>query len=175
MISLLSMVVNTVISAFLYVVKAFFSMLTWFIRQFFKVLKYFYVLLPVTAVVFVLLLVLDVVVLFTGTDAPVRMPASISKSLPQMPKDSPVPGEMFDNPDVQKQTQELLDTAKDSTASLFKQLTLWWTSVLAGSRGSLAYILLIMCISGFIMDLKEKWISLLNLILKKRARQLATT
>ncbi len=68
MISLLTMIINAVVGALLYALKAFFSLIVWFGKTFLKLLKLFFVVLPVTSIVFVVLMVINGI--FALTDGP---------------------------------------------------------------------------------------------------------
>lgn len=66
MISVLTMSVNAIINALLYVLKAFFSLVLWFFKVVVKGLKYCFVVLPVTTTVFAGLIVVDVFLLVSN-------------------------------------------------------------------------------------------------------------
>ncbi len=69
MISILSMAINTAISFCLYILKAVFSMLLWFIKAFCKALKLFVSALPITAALFMFLLVICALAALSGNNS----------------------------------------------------------------------------------------------------------
>ena len=66
MISLVSIVLNTVLSFIINILKAVFSMLLWFIKAFTKALKLFFCALPITSMIFFLLMVINLLILVIG-------------------------------------------------------------------------------------------------------------
>ena len=119
MISIISMAIHTAISFLLYILKAVFSMLLWFLKSFVKCLKIFFSLAPATSIVFVLFFILSIVTVSTGGSAP--LPTSVA---------------------VAGTTVTL--SSKENVLSLFESLKAWWTSSVLSSKGTSAYILMIL-------------------------------
>lgn len=124
MISLLTMVIKAVTTAFLYIVKAFFSIVLWFAKLFARVLKMFFVILPVTAIVFVALFILNVFLLITGSPAPGQIAASIAGEAGQM-------------------ASSLLSKNALNLSAIFSQLISWWKTTLDSYAGNGTYYILI--------------------------------
>ncbi len=76
MISLLSMAVHILGTAFVYILKALFSIFTWFINALFKALRLLFVVLPCTSLILVFLLVAAIFSLVSGDAS--RFPSSVS-------------------------------------------------------------------------------------------------
>ncbi len=113
--------INSLINACMYLLKAVFSLLLWFLRAFGRLLKLFYVILPVTSVIFVLLMALSVFIIFGDT-------ASLSSvSLNE----------------AAKSAKELSASGSPMTISMFSELKKWWDDSLNSYRGTPSYALLI--------------------------------
>ncbi len=69
MFSIISVAINAVTSFCINILKAVFSMLLWFIKLFMKALKLFFCTFPITETVFFLLLILNLVIFFTGNSS----------------------------------------------------------------------------------------------------------
>lgn len=121
MTSILSMMINSVISACMYLLRAVFSLLKWFLRSFGRLLKLFYVILPVTSIIFVLLMALSVFILCSDT-------ALFSS--------------VFLNEAAQS-AEELSASGSRMTISMFSELKKWWDDSLNSYRGTPSYALLI--------------------------------
>ena len=124
MVSFLSMALKSIVTAFLYLVKAFFSMITWFLKALLKVFKLFFVFLPVTAVVFILLMVLSITMIFG-----VHFPADLVSSI---------------NPDLGVKFQTLLNNDYKNLLFIGLNLYVWWGSTVDSYKGSWIYFLLIL-------------------------------
>lgn len=139
MISLLSMTINTIANAFVYIIKAFFSMLSWFISLFFKILKYFYVVLPVTSICFLMCFVLDVIMVISKRNISLdALSSSVATS-----DSSNASSSALDMPAIQEGSQEIMDDAKQNADSIITELSKWWHSILTQQNNTLVYILLI--------------------------------
>ncbi len=127
MISLLSMIVNTIAGALLFALKAFFSLVIWFVRAFVKFFKFFIVTLPVTAVVFLILMLVNLAFLLSGGSLV-------------------TPSEAM-GPDASK----ILSGGAMITLSLFGSLKTWWLGAMAGgSNSGASLVILILSILMFI-------------------------
>ena len=110
--------INTLITAITYGLKAFFSLLTWFMKAFLRFLKFCYVFLPITSIVFVLLFLLNIFTLATGQGI--------------MPGQGPMP-----------QPEPLMDNVlqgQQITRSVFGELKSWWITSIYSYHGQSAYI-----------------------------------
>ena len=112
MVSLLTMMVNTVTGALIYALKAFFSLLTWFLKSFLKLLKLFFVALPVTSIMFAALFCINIFLLISGYQG-----SGASPSIGM-----------------------LLDKGSSATMGIFSELLLWWHSNVYSYHGTTAYI-----------------------------------
>ncbi len=115
MISLVSMMINAVISFFLYILKAVFSMLSWFIKKLFGLFKLFFCALPLTCILFFLLFIANIFFLIAGVQA---------------------------NTTFEKY-QNILNYNTDISKSLIDELKIWWVLNVFNYRGSAAFIPLI--------------------------------
>ncbi len=123
--SLLSMGINAITNAAVYAVKAFFSLVTWFLKAFLKTLKLFFVLLPVTSVIFVLLILLSIIILCTGQY--LILPA----------------GAATDGATGILANLLSFANASDVIHNLFAALSQWWQQTVSVYKGQASYILLI--------------------------------
>ena len=132
MISLLSMAVHTITGLFISILKAVFSMLSWFLGLFFKLLKLFFCALPITAVLFSFMIILNLVILISGSREVLNyIPASV---------DTFVIGGMH-----------LFSREKNTALIIFDALKSWWFSNIYSYHGSSAYLpLLLLTIIMFI-------------------------
>ncbi|WP_029230995.1 hypothetical protein [Butyrivibrio sp. VCB2006] len=115
MVSLISTMINAVISFFLYILKAFFSMLAWFCKSLFKILKLFFCVLPLTSIAFLLFFILNIILVFKG--------------IPEI--------EAF------TEYEELLEKDAAVSVKLFRDLRIWLVLNIYPTRGSITFILLI--------------------------------
>ena len=126
MISLLSIAASSVVSFVVYILKAVFSMLLWFLKLFVKSLKILFCALPLTTVVFFLLIITNIWILVTGT----------SEILALVPKISGF---------------ELVSPSQNTVLSISEALKGWWSENIYSHHGSGAYIpLLFLTIIMFI-------------------------
>lgn len=115
MASLISMITNTIIGAFQIALKALFSMISWFLKTVLRVIKYFYIILPVTSVVFNVLLFVSIIVLATGS-------SSFTTAVPML--------------------DPMLENDSRSVAALYSSLLLWWKGTVLPYKGTLIHVFL---------------------------------
>ena len=99
-------------------------MITWFLKALFKFFKLLYVFLPVTAVVFILLIILSI-----STAFGVHMPADLISSL---------------NPELGERFRTLLDSNYKNLLFIALNLYIWWGGTIDSHKGSWIYYLLIL-------------------------------
>ncbi len=127
MISLLSMIVNTITGALVYALKALFSMLVWFVKTFFKLLKLFFVALPVTSVFFTLLLLVNLLFMLTKA-SPATLPSSLGP-----------------------QALQLLSKGSFNTITLFSMLDDWWfASLHTNENAASTFVMIIITVLMFV-------------------------
>ncbi len=137
MVSLLSMVANTITSVFTYALKAFFSLLFWFLKTLVKIGKFIHIILPLTSIVLVILFVINIFILFTSNAA--NSPVPDISAISDISEDSIV----IDAPTSVKGADELLDKNTHVTIAMFSGLKTWWMNSVHIYSGSGAYILLL--------------------------------
>lgn len=115
MISLISTILNAILSFILHILKAFFSMLTWFLKGVLSLLKLFFCFLPATSILFSLLFVADIYLYFAGI------------------------------PDIEPLSKYNSYLSKDIqiSAKLISDMKIWWTLNIYPYRGNITFILLI--------------------------------
>lgn len=115
MISLISTILNAILSFLIFILKAFFSMLTWFLKSIWKLLKLFFCFLPITSILFTLLFFADIYLFFMGI------------------------------PDIKylSDYNNLLSKDIQVSLKLFSDLRIWWTLNIYPYRGSIVFFLLI--------------------------------
>ena len=123
MVSFLTMIINAVTTALLYVLKAFFSLVSWFFKSFLKLVKLFFAALPVTCIVFFLLYILNIFLLFGGFNS--------------------IVGNIPEGTDIARQATPILDNGRHVTVSVFAELYRWWMFNVHSYSGSAAYIALL--------------------------------
>ena len=140
MISLLTMVVNAICSAFIYAIKAFFSLVNWFLKRCQKAVKILYAILPVTCIVFILLFAVNTVLMIGSF---LKGPDPITKI--------DIPEGIVSDQQVEEQTQRLILNGNRQVSNMVFQLKNWWMESIYIYHGQLAYIpLLILTILMFI-------------------------
>jgi hypothetical protein len=123
MTSILIMMINVVINALVYLAKAVFSLLLWFIKTVTRALKLFFVALPITSIVFgVLMLVTMGTVLFVTSGGEVTTGTVLSDTF--------------------------VDGSRNSAraipaVSMFSALKAWWMDNVYSFKGTSTYILLL--------------------------------
>lgn len=122
MVSFLNMIVNVVTTALMYALKAFFSLISWFLKSFLKIIKLFFAALPVTCIVYFLLLIVNIFMLFGGF-------ATIIGNIPE-------------GTEIAQQATPMLDRGRHVTVSIFAELYRWWMFNVHSYKGSGAYIAL---------------------------------
>lgn len=122
MISLLTMVLNAFTSALVYGLKAFFSLISWFFKSFFKVLKLLYVALPVTCIVFMALLCVNLFILLGNFE-------SLNN--------------FVDEAELTQDAFVMLNRSKLVTVKIFSELIEWWQKSVLVYRGTIAYVFLL--------------------------------
>ncbi len=148
MISLLMLILNTITNVLLYVLKAVLSIATWVTRKFFGVMKLFYVLLPVTCVLFTLLMCVNLFILLDNVDVVMGagvdiIPGTTDISGEDIIPEVDLPVEVIDEDQVRKDTGLLLDKAKRNTLVLSRVLYTFWNNKCGRYRGTAMYIPLI--------------------------------
>ena len=128
MISLLSVAANAVVGLLISVLKAFFSMISWFYGLFIKLLKMLLCLLPVTAIVFVALLGINIFILVTGS---VDKLITTSEST-------------ISNAGFREQAESLLALGNQNVRTTYEQVKTWWLNEIYGYKGSVAYFFLLL-------------------------------
>ncbi|WP_024866722.1 hypothetical protein [Butyrivibrio sp. FCS014] len=140
MIAFITMIVNAVVTAFLYTVKAFFSALLWFLKLLFKAVKMLFVFLPVTATVFFALLVFNTYLLVAGAVTSGASAPAASDALIYAPLEVISSA----NDDAGALLQSMFTKNKETLPSIFSSLWSWWGLFTAPYRGSAAFVLLIL-------------------------------
>ena len=112
MISITSMAINAIISFILYILKAVFSMLSWFIKKIAWLFKLLFCALPLTTVLFILLIIANIFLLIVG--------------IPQ--------NDLLDN------YEDVLYTDIQISQKLFDDLKIWWTLNVFNYRGNIAFV-----------------------------------
>ena len=115
MISLLSIAVNTVINFFVYILKAVFSMLMWFFSVFFIALKLFFCVLPLTGISFSILIIVNIIVLVSGSSAFLSLAPNVGGFTLFVPSDN-------------------------TTLAIADALKIWWHENVYSYHGTGAYI-----------------------------------
>jgi len=131
MISLLSMAVSAVTSAFIYALKAFFSLVTWFFRTFIKLFKLLFVVLPITSALFVILFCVNVFLLLGN--------AGKFASLSELD----IPGDVLDEEKVKTDALSMINNGTVVTKKLFSELFSWWIKNIYSYHGTSSYVLLL--------------------------------
>ena len=122
MVSFLNMIVNVVTTALMYALKAFFSLISWFLKSFLKIIKLFFAALPVTCIVYFLLLIVNIFMLFGGFGT--------------------IIGNIPEGTEIAQQATPMLDRGRHVTVSIFAELYRWWMFNVHSYKGSGAYIAL---------------------------------
>lgn len=112
MISITSMAINAIISFILYILKAVFSMLSWFIKKIAWLFKLLFCALPLTTILFILLIIANIFLLIVG--------------IPQ--------NDLLDN------YEDVLYTDIQISQKLFDDLKIWWTLNVFNYRGNIAFV-----------------------------------
>ncbi len=123
MVSFLTMIINAVTTALLYALKAFFSLISWFLKSFLKIIKLFFAALPVTCIVYFLLLIVNIFMLFGGFGT--------------------IVGNIPEGTEIAQQATPMLDRGRHVTVSIFAELYRWWMFNVHSYKGSGAYIALL--------------------------------
>ena len=154
MVSAISLIINSVISLFTYALRAIFSFLTWFLKAFLRFLKYCYIALPITSIVFVLLMMVNVYTLMTGSAMPLaEVPATSPKeassieSFADLQGDVPSTNGVTSSGDIKESStsafMDISERGRIMTLSVFSQLKEWWITSIYIYHGSAAYMLLL--------------------------------
>ncbi len=139
MISVLTMAANAVTSLLVSVLKAIFSMLTWFLKAFFKLLKLFYCFLPITAILFFVLLCANIFLLVGGSYGLLSLgtnPPAHNFNLPS--------GDLIQNEKIREEAGELIENNNAVVVNMFSALQMWWTDSVYSYKGTITYIFLFM-------------------------------
>ena len=123
MVSIVTMAANALGGIIVSALRAFFSLISWFLKNFFNCIKYFFCVLPVTAVVFSGLFVVNIVLLITGS-----FHVSEADFLPA---------------EGVNEANRLLDAGTNTVAVMYRELISWWNDTVYVLHVGPAYIVLL--------------------------------